>query len=68
MKDFYQREVVLPKVGDRVLRDGCEFCVSEVIPHRDIGIIATITLRGAGAIVETGYYDYLLHKKVEKRK
>jgi hypothetical protein len=61
--DINSREVILPKIGDKVLRDGYVFTVSEVLPHEDVCIIASITLRGEGGSCGVGYYDYLLHKK-----
>ena len=67
MKDLLNNEIILPKVGDSVLRDSYEYKVAEVIPHRDLGIVASITLRGEGGIVEIGYYDYLALKEAPVR-
>lgn len=61
--DVNGNKVTLPKIGDKVLRDGYSFVVNEVRPHADICIIALILLRGEGGSMEVGYYDYLLHKK-----
>lgn len=63
MKDLRNNEIQLPTIGDAVLRDGYKFTVTEVIPNEDLGIVASIGLRGEGGSVEVGYYDYLLHKK-----
>jgi len=63
MKDLLGNEIRLPAIGDAVLRDGYTFSVSGVTPHRDLGIVASITLRGEGGSVEIGYYDFLTHKK-----
>ena len=63
MKDLLNKEIRLPKIGDAVLRDGYKFKVTEVRPHDDLGIVASISLRGEAGEVEVGYYDYLLHKK-----
>lgn len=61
--DVNGNKVILPKIGDKVLRDGYDYTVNEVVPHNDICIVASILLRGEGGSVEVGYYDYLLHKK-----
>lgn len=61
--DCYGREIKLPNIGDKVLRDGYTFVVNEIRPHRDIHIVASILLRGEGGSVEVGYYDFLLHDK-----
>ena len=63
MKDLRNNEIKLPNIGDAVLRDGYTFKVTEVRPHEDLGIVASIGLRGEAGSVEVGYYDYLLHKK-----
>ena len=63
MKDLLNNEIKLPNIGDVVLRDGYTFRVTEVRTHEDLGIVASITLRGESGSVEVGYYDYLLHKK-----
>lgn len=63
MKDLLNNKIKLPTIGDAVLRDGYTFKVSEVIQNQDLGIVASITLRGEGGIVEVGYYDYLTHKQ-----
>lgn len=63
MKDILNNEIKLPTIGDSVLRDGYTFKVSEIRPNEDLGIVASITLRGESGEVEVGYYDYLLHKK-----
>lgn len=63
MKDLLNNEIKLPNIGDVVLRDGYEFKVSEVRKHEDLGIVASISLRGMSGEVEVGYYDYLRHKK-----
>lgn len=62
MKDLLNKEIQLPTIGDAVLRDGFKFTVSEVRRNKDLGIVASIRLRGAGGSVEVGYYDYLLLK------
>lgn len=61
--DIHGRQINLPKVGDKVLRDGYSFTVNTVTPHNDICIVASILLRGESGVVEVGYYDYLKHKK-----
>lgn len=63
MKDLLNNEIKLPNIGDTVLRDGYKFKVTEVLPNKDLGIVASITLRGEAGEVEVGYYDYLLHEK-----
>lgn len=63
MKDFYGNKITLPSYGDKVLRDGYEFSVTEVRENSDINIIASIVLTGRSGSVEIGYYDYLNHKK-----
>jgi hypothetical protein len=57
------KQIILPTIGDKVLRDGYEFSVTEVLPHKDIHIVASITLRGETGTIEVGYYDYLNMKK-----
>lgn len=61
--DIRGNKIILPEIGDKVIRDGYDFTVNEVIPHNDICIVASISLKGEGGSVEVGYYDYLLHKK-----
>jgi len=55
--DYYGNKIVLPKVGDPVNVDGNILRVSEILPHRDLSIVAVITLRGKGGSKEIGYYD-----------
>lgn len=55
--------IQLPQPGEQVLRDGYPFRVTQVIPHRDSNIVATITLRGEAGEVEVGYFDYIKHKE-----
>ena len=62
--DVHGREVLLPTIGTRILRDGYEFVVNEVRLHRDICIIASILIRGISGSAEIGYYDYLKHERV----
>ena len=64
--DAFGNKIQLPNIGDAVFQDGYEFKVSEVIPHNDINIVASITLRGESGMYETGYYDYLKHPKKRK--
>lgn len=61
--DFYGQAVILPANGEKVLRDGYVFTVSNVIEHDDICIIASIDLTGQSGTVNVGYYDFLNHKK-----
>lgn len=63
--DINGNQIQLPKYGDKVLCDGYVFSVIEVVPNRDICIIASITLRGESGTCEIGYYDFLKHEKVE---
>lgn len=42
MKDLLNRSIVLPNVGETILRDGYEFKVRSVLPHKDLGIISKI--------------------------
>lgn len=58
-KDYYGNRITLPVVGDKVLRDGYLFTVSKVLPHNDIYIIASISLKGEPGEVEIGYYDFI---------
>ena len=67
MKDLLNNEITLPNIGHSVLRDSYEYKVAEVISNRDLGIVASITLRGEGGIVEIGYYDYLALKAAPVR-
>ena len=64
MKDILNNEITVPVIGERVLRDGYEFVVSEVIEDEDLGIVASISLKGEGR-VEIGYYDFLKHTKIQ---
>jgi len=63
MKDLLKNEIKLPSIGDTVLRDGYKFTVTEVIPHADLCIVASIALHGKSGSTSVGYYDYLLHEK-----
>ena len=56
--DYFGNYIKLPSIGNKILRDGYTFSVSEVIINNDICIIASITLRGQGGEIEIGYYDY----------
>lgn len=62
--DYYNNEIKLPVIGDKVLRDGYEFTVSEVVEINDTLVIASISLIRKSDSVEVGYYDYLKHEKV----
>lgn len=50
------------KIGDKVLRNGFEWTISEIIPHRDHHIVASITLSHNGNEVQVGHYDLCLHE------
>jgi hypothetical protein len=63
MKDVFGRNVTLPLIGDKVLRDGYEFSVEQVDKVDELEVIASIVLRGESGAVVVGYYDFLLHKK-----
>lgn len=67
MKDLLNRTIVLPKVGETILRDGYEFKVRSVLPHKDLGIVATINLIGLGGEIEIGYYDYMKLSNFNKK-
>lgn len=66
MKDLFNREIELPKIGDKVLIDGYEFTVTDVRQNKDLAIIASIDLRGESGVIEVGYYDYINHERVKK--
>lgn len=61
--DYYGNPVTLPQIGDKVLCDGYQFTVTEILNHEDVCIVASISLRGEGGEIGVGYYDYLLHQK-----
>lgn len=61
--DYFGNEIILPQIGDKVLRDGYVFTVSEVTETGDIYSIASISMRGEAGTVGVGYYDFLKHQK-----
>jgi hypothetical protein len=44
-------------VGKTIRRDGYDFVINEVHPHRDENIRATVILCGSGGSIEIGYFD-----------
>lgn len=63
--DYFGNVVVLPKIGDRIVRDSNDFVVSEVAENKGDNI-ATIELRGQGGSIQIGYYDYLTYINTKK--
>lgn len=61
--DFFGNVVILPKIGDKIIRDSNDFVISEVAENKSIHNIATIELRGKGGSIQIGYYDYLKYIK-----
>lgn len=61
--DLEGDKIVLPTIGEQVLRDGYRFSVTYVLPHNDLGIVASILMRGKSGEVEVGYYDFKKHQK-----
>ncbi len=61
MKNLLGNEIVLPKIGYSIKRDGYTFRVIDVREVDDLAIIASITLKAEGGEIEIGYYDFLIY-------